>query len=303
MHSPRPRTNTSPSRARFRAANRTPSMPRKIPPAQSGRNGLALQTRVPTISKLACSKARPTIRSASIARRSTAKCARSAVRSMPLSAKNRFSISISMSTRSMRGSQTAQRSKAATLWVDTVDPGVIAVDWYVDDELVAADYGEQFDLSAFGFAAGTYTVRARAYDEIVTYAGGGSLLDQVRRNLDQLQQEIEWNVEFAGSVALVGDYNLDGVVDDSDLVVWKETYGSTVELAADGNQDGIVGTSDYTLWRDNLGNSAGWTGRFGGNVPEPQVASLAAVIVFALLATDVGRLAARRAVWPPTRRI
>lgn len=136
------------------------------------------------------------------------------------------------------------------LWVDTVDPDVILVDWYVDGQLIAADHGEQFDLADFNFAAGTYTVRAHAYDGIVAHAGDGSLLDLVRVNLAKLQQDVVWTVEFAGVEPMAGDYNGDGIVDEGDLLVWTQSFGSTVQLAADGNGNQVVDAADYTVWRN-----------------------------------------------------
>jgi hypothetical protein len=99
---------------------------------------------------------------------------------------------------------------AAEITVATVDSEVIKVDWYVDDELAAADGGETFNIYDHVSSTGQYTVRAHAYDYIITVAfsdrGGdpdgeaGSndpdSLDWVRKDLDQLQQEIEWVVSI-----------------------------------------------------------------------------------------------------------
>lgn len=52
----------------------------------------------------------------------------------------------------------------ASLWVDTVDPAVLDVDWYVEGSLVAPDGGESFSLQGHGYGVGTYSVEARAYD-------------------------------------------------------------------------------------------------------------------------------------------
>ena len=82
------------------------------------------------------------------------------------------------------------------LWVDVVDPAVIFVDWYVDDQLVAPEHGEMFDLAEFAGTAGTYSVRAHAYDEAVRHVGDGSLLDLVRTDLDALQQDARLDSEL-----------------------------------------------------------------------------------------------------------
>lgn len=63
---------------------------------------------------------------------------------------------------------------------------------------------------------------------------------------------------------LLGDYDIDGDVDQDDLTVWKETYGSNLLLAADGNRDGVVDSIDYAIWRENLGQTVASTASLTG---------------------------------------
>ena len=74
------------------------------------------------------------------------------------------------------------------IWVDTVDPAVIDVQWSVDGQDVAGALGESFDLNDYGFEAGEYVVGAHAYDNIMS--------DWVRRNLQELEMSISWNVQI-----------------------------------------------------------------------------------------------------------
>ncbi len=68
---------------------------------------------------------------------------------------------------------------------------------------------------------------------------------------------------------LPGDYDRDGLVDESDYQLWKQTVGSVTDLAADGNGDLVVNLADYTVWRNNLGS--GNQGGFApATVPEPR---------------------------------
>lgn len=177
-----------------------------------------------------------------------------------------------------------------TLWVETVDPDVIAVDWYVDDQLVATDYGEHFDLADFDFAAGTYSVRAHAYDEVIRHAGDGGLLDLVRINFGELQQNVTWTVLHTVRALTPGDYNGDGTVNDDDLAVWRQNFGSTSALAADGNGNLVVDAADYTVWRDSLGGiSEGADAQFAQQTPEPGIAAHFVATLAALFGCRPGR--------------
>ena len=85
-------------------------------------------------------------------------------------------------------------------------------------------------------------------------------------------------------VALVGDYNFNGIVDASDYVVWRKSLGQVgVGLLADGNRNGQIDTGDYSVWRSHVGQIPGSGSGSGINanaaVPEP--ATLALLILAA----------------------
>jgi Ca2+-binding RTX toxin-like protein len=77
------------------------------------------------------------------------------------------------------------------LWVDTIDPGVILVDWTINGTTFV-NAGERISLSALGFTEGEFTVTARAYDPT----------DWVRvADRSSLEQTVQWTVvnEDAGN--------------------------------------------------------------------------------------------------------
>jgi hypothetical protein len=49
----------------------------------------------------------------------------------------------------------------------------------------------------------------------------------------------------------VGDYQADGLVNNSDYNLWRATFGTATfaGVAADGNASSTVDTADYVLWR------------------------------------------------------
>jgi len=51
---------------------------------------------------------------------------------------------------------------------------------------------------------------------------------------------------------VVGDYDQDGMVSETDYALWAMTFDSTTDLRADGNGDFVVNMGDYAIWRDNL---------------------------------------------------
>jgi hypothetical protein len=77
-------------------------------------------------------------------------------------------------------------------------------------------------------------------------------------------------------VALVGDYNGDGVVDAADYTVWRNTLNSTTDLRADGDQSGAVDSNDYAVWKNHYGAGA-LAGTSLASVPEPGILPLLAI--------------------------
>jgi len=85
----------------------------------------------------------------------------------------------------------------------------------------------------------------------------------------------------------VGDYDLDGDVDNNDYSVWRTSFGITAAgLPADGNGNGTIDAGDYVVWRNAL--PAGSGSGADASVPEPGTAVLFAqlsAIIVSLLGT------------------
>jgi hypothetical protein len=82
------------------------------------------------------------------------------------------------------------------------------------------------------------------------------------------------------AMALLGDYNGNGVVDAADYVVWRRTFGQSVVVpgsGADGDKSGDIGPADYDIWRTHFGTAAPAMSGSISAVPEPYAASLAIV--------------------------
>jgi alpha-amylase len=69
----------------------------------------------------------------------------------------------------------------------------------------------------------------------------------------------------------MGDFNLDGVVDQSDYLAWKANFGSgSLYTQGDANLDGRVDAADYAIWRSHLGfHTVPLGAGSGAAVPEP----------------------------------
>lgn len=89
---------------------------------------------------------------------------------------------------------------------------------------------------------------------------------------------------------ILGDYNLNGVVDAADYIIWRNTQNQDVPAGtgADGSGNGLVDAADYEVWRAHFGNTsgAGVSGNLStSTVPEPVAGTLLAAAVALAAAT------------------
>lgn len=120
-------------------------------------------------------------------------------------------------------------------------------------------------------AAGTYPSAVPSFS-----MQGGLVSDAnvLSASVPPFRTAIDATTTAVARVAIVGDYNLNGVVDPTDYVVWRDAFGGSVRLPNDATTP--IDAADYTVWRDNfeVGTAVSWA-------PEPTGALLAA---FGLLA-------------------
>jgi hypothetical protein len=73
---------------------------------------------------------------------------------------------------------------------------------------------------------------------------------------------------------ILGDYNMNGVVDATDYHRWRAEFGSTPTSAggaADGNGNSVIDAADYVVWRNAMESAgAGPGSQADAVVPEPQ---------------------------------
>jgi hypothetical protein len=110
---------------------------------------------------------------------------------------------------------------------------------------IIPDIGNMFQVLTAGSVIGTF-------DSVVAF-DGADLFDV---DVSVLYSATDVVVEI-DDLALLGDYNQNGIVDAADYVLWHETLGQMgMDLAADGNENGQVDAADYGVWRAHFGNSA-----------------------------------------------
>jgi hypothetical protein len=86
--------------------------------------------------------------------------------------------------------------QSTAAWVDVVDPNVIDVDWFLDGNLLSVT-GESIKVGELGLAPGSYTLTARAYDNLLDHAFGGGALDWWRLGPEAVSQSVSWNVSIS----------------------------------------------------------------------------------------------------------
>jgi len=151
----------------------------------------------------------------------------------------------------------APLSDPAALWVDTVDPEVIKVQWSLDGAPLAGATRPQLELGGLGLSVGPHTLTALACDET----------EWVRLETDALRQTISWQVLVNW---LLGDGNTDGAINALDIApfVGMLTGASPFMEEGDLNRDGVVNALDVSLFVQALTAIP----RSSQAVPEPRAA-------------------------------
>lgn len=122
-------------------------------------------------------------------------------------------------------------------WTHAILPGSPAIDAGSDAVVPGQGGVPAFDQRGTGFA--------RSED------GDGHLGTRVDIGAFELPSE-------SSSVALPGDYSLNGIVDAADYTIWRSQLNHSVAAftGADGDGNGLVNMDDYQIWRSNFGASS-----------------------------------------------
>jgi hypothetical protein len=106
------------------------------------------------------------------------------------------------------------------------------------------------------------------YDDAAPWpaqAGGGGYSIEIIDPLGDPENPSNWRAShyYGGSpggdgLPLMGDYDRNGVVNQTDYQRWRQSYGLTVPpgMGADGNGNGAVDTADFILWRRGMNSPA-----------------------------------------------
>lgn len=180
-------------------------------------------------------------------------------------------------------------SSAANLFVE-----IGGTDTGQYDQLLVAGTAElagSLRVQWIDLGAGLFSPSAGDAFEIVSAAGGitgaftpilPALADGLAWKVMKSSNSLSLLVESTGSDTLLGDYNLNGIVDAADYTVWRNSVGQAgAGLAADGNHDEIIDGLDYGVWKSHYGEFTPTGGGGGAAVavaaPEPCAICLAVI--------------------------